>query len=265
MYSINGIPLSNPSLGWEMLAPSVPLSSLQQKMTRSEQAGRDGVTAAPSTRGPVSWKFTVRTPHANLSTLLGLFSEQMLIVREVTAPDRYALGKLASSTVEQHFPRVDLYSHSFLVEIQEGCWRGDEVTTALVPAAPAGAHLAVFPGLSAPVQDAVVRLKGPLQDPQVLDTSGAFVALAGTIPSGEYLRFEASTGRAWLTPSDTWSGGDEVSGLIDFGGPRGVFEITPRYPTPADPTIREGRLTLAQASYNTGAGIQVRGKPAFLL
>lgn len=265
MFSINSVPLDNPVLGWSLMAPSVPLSSLQQRATRSERGGRDGVTVAPSTRGPVSFKFTVRTPYANLGALLALFSEPTLAIREVSDPGRVASGRLLSSTPELHYPRADLYSHSFLVEIVEGCWRGGEVTTVLTAAAPTSAHHSLFSGLSAPVQDALVRLKGPLEDPQVIDTSGAWFALEGTIPSGEYLRFDSDTGRAWITTTDTWAGGDEVSGIVDFGGPRGVFEITPRFPTPVDPTVREGRLTLSQESYNTGAGIQVRGRPAYLL
>lgn len=262
MYSINGVPLDNPGLGWAMLAPSVPLSALRQNRTSIARAGRDGEIATPSTRGPVSLKFTVRTPKANLGSLLALFSEPVLEVRELADPGKVALAALASSTPELHFPRPDLYSHSFIVEIAEGCWRGSESTTGLFVAAPAGVTASAFAGLSAPVQDAVVRLKGPLQDPQVLNSSGAFFALTGSILAGEYLRFDSSTGRAWVTTADTWSGGDEVSGLVDFGGPRGVFEITPKF---TDPAVRAGSLTLSQASFNTGAGFQVRGRSAYLL
>lgn len=265
MYSINGVALANPALGWELMSPSVPLSSLQQRITRSESAGRDGVTVAPPTRGPVSLKFTVRSPKANLGSLLALFSAATLMVRELADTSRTAEGHLVSSTVEQHFPKANFYTHSFLVEIPEGAWRGPQVTTALTAAAALGAPLSLFTGLSAPVQDALVRVRGPIQDPQVVDTSGAFFALDGTIAAGNYVRFDSNTGRAWLTTSDTWSGGSEVSGLIDFGGPRDVFEITPRFPTPSNPATREGRLTLTQGSFNTGAGFQVRGRPAFLL
>lgn len=264
MYSINGVALDNPVLGWEMLAPSLPLSALRQKRTSVARAGRDGEVASPSTRGTVSLKFTVRTPYANLSTLLALFSTPTIEVRELADPTKVAYAGLESSTPEQHYPRADLYSHSFLVEVPEGCWRGPEVTTPLVAAAPAGASTTLFPGLSAPVQDAIVRFSGPLQDPQLIDSSGAFLALSGSIDAGQYVRFESATGRTWLTTTDTWQGGEEISGLVDFGGKRGLFEIMPRL-SPGDPTTREGQLSLTQASFNSGGGFQIRGRPSFLL
>lgn len=264
MYSINGIALDNPSLGWELLAPSEPLSSLEMRSASVEETGRDGVASYPATRGPVTLKFVVRTPYANLSTLLALFSEPGLEVRELADPTRVAHGGLRSSSPGQHFPRVDLYSHQFLVRIPEGCWRGGEATTALTSASALGATLTTFTGLSAPVQDAQVRFKGPITDPQVTDLSGAFIAVDGTIPSGEFVRFDSSTGRAWQTGADTWQGGDEVSGQVTAGGPRTLFEITPRL-DPADPRSREARLTLTQADYSAGSGVQVRGRPAFLL
>lgn len=265
MFTINGVALDNAALGWDLMAPSLPLSALQHRVTGGERAGRDGVNDSPSTRGPVSYKFVVRTPKANWSTLLALFSTPRLAIRELSDPSRVAYGELLSSTPEQHFPQADIYSHAFIVRIHAGAWRSDEVTSALAAAAPAGVTLPVFAGMSAPVQDAIVRFRGPLEKPQITDTSGAFVVLDGTIPAGQYVRFDLRTGRAWLAATDTWQGGSEISGLVDFGGPRGVFEITPMFPTPSDPTSREGRLTLTQQSYSAGAGFQVRGAAAHLI
>lgn len=120
----------------------------------------------------------------------------------------------------------------------------------------------ILSGLSAPVQDAVIRVKGAATGIQVTDQSGAWVTLPD-VAAGRWVRFEADTGRAFETTTDTWTGGTEVSGAVDFGGPRGVFEITPAL-TPGDPTTRVGRLTVATAS-RTGAVIEVRGKSAHLL
>ncbi len=265
MYSINGVALDNPLLGWQMLAPSLPLSGLRQKRTSSVRAGRDGESVSPATRGPVSLKFTVRTPYANLGTLLALFSAPTLEVRELADPTKVAYAGLESSTPEQHYPRADLYSHSFVVEVHEGCWRGEQLTSPLAPASLVNATATVFPGLSAPVQDATVRLLGPLTNPQLVDSSGAFLAVEGSLEADQYLRFDSSSGRAWTTTTDTWDGGEEVSGLIDFGGPRGTFEITPHFPSPADPRTRNGQLMLSCDSFGAGSGYQIRGRPAYLL
>lgn len=263
MIYVNGVALD--STGWWLLDGSIPRMSVSMEHTKSRQAGRDGVTLDGGVHGSGEFRFKMHVERAARTALFGVFRAPVLVVTDSALPGWSATGALAGSSMDSEYGFLGYDEEMFVVEIPGGCWRGDEVTTSLTAASALGAHLSVFSGLSAPVQDAIVRIKGPLEDPQVLDTSGAFVVLDGTIPTGEYLRFESDTGRAWLTDTDTWAGGDEVSGLIDFGGPRDVFEITPRFPTPTDPTIREGRLTLSQASYNTGAGIQVRGRPAFLL
>lgn len=264
-YLVNGVALDNSALGWELRRGTLPLLSLSMEVTRSTAAGRDGVTVQGATQNQGTMRFIVRSPRENRGALLALFRTPSLLITRSDEAGLSASGTLIASSVEEHWDFLDEDEDGFEVEIQEGCWRGDEVTTAVTAAAPAGASLSLFSGMSAPVQDAVLRLTGPLEDPQVLDTSGAFMALDGTLPSGEFLRFDSDTGRAWVTDTDTWVGGTEVSGQIDFGGPRGVFEITPRFPTPTDPSTREGRVTLTQASYNAGAGFQVRGRPAFLL
>ena len=101
--------------------------------------------------------------------------------------------------------------------------------------------------------------------PQLVDSSGAFLAVEGSLEADQYLRFDSSSGRAWTTTTDTWDGGEEVSGLIDFGGPRGTFEITPHFPSPADPRTRNGQLMLSCDSFGAGSGYQIRGRPAYLL
>lgn len=118
-------------------------------------------------------------------------------------------------------------------------------------------------GLSAPIQDAVLRLKGPATGIQVTDSSGAWVILPDT-PAGTWSRFEADTGQCFQTTTDVWSGGTEVSGLVDFGGPRGVFEITPVM-SPGDPGSRGGQLTVTTATRPGAPVFEVRGKPAYLL
>lgn len=262
-FTVNGIPLDNDTYGWALHDKTVLRMGFQHEMVRSRRAGRDGVAVAPSTRDPVVLRIVVSAPDSTRQQLLALFSQQRLTLADGSG--RTADARLASVSPDDYHGHLAWGQDAFLVEIPAGCWRSVVATSALTPATALGATATLYPGLSAPVQDAVVRFKGPLQDPQVTDPSGAFVALDGTVAAGQFVRFESDTGRAWLTTTDTWAGGTEVSGLIDFGGPRGVFEITPNFPTAADPSIRDGRLTLTQATYNTGSGFQVRGAAAYLL
>lgn len=264
MFSVNGVELENAALGWRLMAATLPVTGLTNSIWKSITTGRDGHKAQPTVRHSTAVKFEVLTPTENWETLMALFASPTLTITQAGVTGRTLTGMLKSSSDPKHYPRSGVTSTVFFVEVPDGCWRGTEVTTSLTAAAPAGATMTLFSGLSAPVQDSIVRFKGPIQDAQVLDPSGAFVTVSGTVPSGQFVRFESDTGRAWLTTSDTWSGGTEVSGQIDFGGPRGVFEITPQFTTPGSPGSRSGSLSLSQASYNTGAGFQVRGRPAYL-
>lgn len=120
----------------------------------------------------------------------------------------------------------------------------------------------ILGGLSAPVQDAVIRVRGAATGIQVTDASGSWVTLPN-VTASQYVRFEADTGKAFVTTTDTWTGGTDVSGQVDFGGPRGVFEITPVLAS-LDPSTREGVLTVATVT-RSSAVVEVRGKAAYAI
>lgn len=262
MYSINGIELNNPELGWVFRRGSTPVSALEFTATDLELRGRDGVTTFPTTRRPVAFSITIRSLLSTRSSLLDLMSEPVLDVTTDKKPGLVAKARTISSSVDAYHDALGWAEDTFIVEVPSGSWRDTVTTTApkLVPT-PTTATQTIYPNLSAPVQDAIVRFQGPIQEPQLMDERGSFVVYKATIPAGQYVRFESASGRAWLTETDTWSGGTEVSGLIDFNGPRGRFEITPSGSLTG---VRNGKISLTQLSYNTGSGVQVRGKAAYL-
>lgn len=264
VYSINGVPLD--ASGWHMAGSSEPLMSVSVDITSSRSSGRDGVTHAGAVRGLGSMKFGIQSDTAEArQSLLALFSQPVLTVTSPRRPGHHAVGKLRGTSVDLHAGFMPEGEDTFLVEIPGGCWRDAvESTSALGAAQAGGRFVSVWPGLSAPVQDAVVRVKGPIQKPQIIDSAGSFVALDGDLTASQWWRFDAKTGRSWLTTTDTWTGGTELSALVDFGGPRRLFEVTPRFPTPSDPTVREGRVQLIQAGFSAGAGVQIRGRGAYL-
>lgn len=260
-YKINGVSLHDPVRGWKLLRSSTPVSALEYTSTLFELAGRDGATSGRTTRRPTTITFDVETTTTSRPHLLALLGSSQLTITTPDRPNQSITGRVLSTSVINYHEALNRAQDSFVIEVPDGAWRSTETTTSLTAAAPAGATMSVFTGMSAPVQDALVRLNGPLENPQVVDSSGAFIAVEGTLTASQYLRFDSNTGRAWTTTTDTWTGGTEVSGLVDFGGPRGVFEITPKF---TDPAVRAGQLTLTQLSYNTGAGFQVRGRAAYL-
>lgn len=262
---VNGVPLDDEVKGWALQGGTNPLLSVRMEHTVARMPGRDGVVFSGGVHGAGEMRFKVKLSRGNREDLFSVFRAPTLTVTSTEHPGLTAVGVLRGSSMENHYDFLDFDEELFVVEVADGAWRGTQVTSPLVSASALGADLTVFSGLSAPVQDAAIRLKGPLEDPQVTDTAGSFFVLDGSIPAGQYVRFEADTGRAWLTTTDVWSGGTEVSGQVDFGGPRDVFEITPHMASPSAPGTRVGKLTLSQQSFNSGSGFQVRGRSAHLM
>ena len=265
MYSINGVPLQNPGMGWVLRASSRPLPGVVKRRA-SVPSGGDGVVPAAAEYDAVSVTLVVKTRRAGLRSLYALFGAPRLVLSYTDQPSLSAAVELASASPEGRGSAEEVVDATFIVSIPGAFWRTAEVTSTaqnLTAASVVAKILNADGGISAPVGDAIVRVKGQVTALQVTDSSGAWMTFPA-VPAGQWLRFHADTGRAFLTTTDTWTGGTEVSGDVDFGGPRNRFEIVPFFPTPADPTVREGRLTVA-STVRVGASIQVRARAAHLV
>lgn len=263
MYAVNGVPLNNAGRGWVFRSGSIPFSALEAKVSTVHRQGRDGALTIPGSLESPVWKMIVNTPPAGLESLNALFARRPLKLTKVGDSTREVSVTLLTSEVIRVFPAAEYVDMAYYVSLDDAAWRSSSVSTsAAVTLGAASVPVnGLFPGLSAPVQDALVRVKGAVTGLQVTDSSGAWFTYGGTLTASQYLRFDAATGRAWVTGGDTWTGGTEVSGQIDYGGPRRIFEVTPFF---TDPAVREGRLTVATAS-RTSASVQVRGRGAFLV
>jgi len=206
----------------------------------------------------------VETPREHLETLLEVAASATALTRTADSSRTAALEFVAAPLVG--FGDGDELVEARLVYRLPGVfWRDTtETTSSAVTLSAASVDVDVMPDLSAPVQDALVRVKGAVTGLRVTDEStGAWFDYSGTLTSSEYLRFDSATGRAWVTSSDVWKGGTEVSGAIDLDGPRGVFEIGP-VRNPADPTDRTATLVVTTAT-RSSASVRVRGRRAYIV
>lgn len=179
-------------------------------------------------------------------------------------PGWTAFARLETTSPEKYYGHKDWGVDLFVLEVPGGAWRGVETTTPLIGPLVGGNALELHDGLTAPIMDGVVRFKGPLTNPQLTDSRGSYAAVLGDVGDVEYIRLDMRTSRAWATTTDTWTGGVEVSALLDFGGPRGHFEITPTLKNPTDPLHTVGRVTLTQSAYGSDSGVQIRSRSAQL-
>lgn len=226
--------------------------------------GRDGTVAFPTNRRQSVLNLVVKSPLEHRGTLLSLMSRPTLQITHEDRPSEEAVGRLLSSSVEAFHEAKGWAKDLFVIEIPSGSWRDTFTTTTdAVAITQFTSTSTFFSGISAPVQDAFIRIKGPATNVQVQDSGGSFMKVIGDINAGVYVRFDMRTGRAWATTTNTWSGGTEVTGSVDFGGPRAYFEITPHFPDDLNVTSRVAKLT---ASATSASGeLQVRGKSAYLL
>lgn len=262
-YLVNGVPLDNPDQGWSFQGSSRPLADVEQSFSGAEEAGRDGVVVgAPGDRASTTMVFVVRTPRAGRERLLALFAGGGTITTALNPGMEATRFAFISSSTEGFRPNEHVVDLSVALRVPDGAWRSiTEETFEVAPGVGATA-LTLFAGMTATVQDAVLRFRGAATGIQITDSSGAWLTLP-TVAASTWVRFDSSTGRAWLTSTDSWVGGEEISGLVDFGGPRGRFEIAPSM-TAGDPTAWSGRLIVTTAT-RASALLEVRGKSARLL
>lgn len=261
--TVNGVPLNNSAYGWVLRPSSEPFTGMDREIIASKASGLDGVDPVIATRSFGLIRLVVNTAQEHLETLEALFARPNLTLTASGTAGRTATGSLVSGKPGRIYRGGELIDMEFVIQIHEGVWRGSTVTSPAESLSTASYVLdGLLPGLGVEVQDAIVRVKGDVTGLQVTDTAGSWFSYGGTLSSTQYLRFHSASGRAWITTDDVWSGGTEVSGSIDYGGPRQVFEITPNFSTV--PATRQGRLTIATAS-RSGASIQVRGRAALLI
>lgn len=259
--TVNGIPLNNSTFGWVLRPQSQPFTGLSREVIQAKSAGIDGHEPLVATRSAGYIQLVVNTAQEHLEALNALMARPSLTLTASGTAGRSAVGSLASSSIDRVFPGGQYIDMAYLIEIPDGVWRTSIANSTSQTLGTTTVHDGLFPGLNVEVQDAVVKIKGAFTGLQVTDSGGSWFTYDAAVGTGQWLRFNAGAGRAWITTEDTWTGGAEVSGELDFGGPRQVFEIAPYFSNPAS---REGRITIATAT-RSGASVQVRGRAAIVL
>lgn len=259
MFTVNGVSLDNDAYDWRLMSHTRRRSQLSRDRASLRAAGRDGVVGGiAATVDASALTVVVETPTASLESLLALFGDSG-VIKEGAREAAYETVATPAEDMDAFTPRSSV---SASLRMPGAFWRDVTQSTASVPLGAASVNVSMFSGISAPVGDAVIRVQGAATAIRVTDSSGAWVSLPN-VTASQWVRFESATGRAFVTTTNTWTGGTDVSGQVDFGGPRGVFEITPVLSV-GNPADRSGQLVVATAS-RSGAAIDIRGKSAYLL
>lgn len=272
-YSVHAVPLNNSNFGWVFRSPSKPISELSRVRPSVQRQGRDGVVSGfAGALAPVTLPLVVQTPREHLETLIALFSRDGGYLTVTGDSSRRAAFELLSFSYTGYGDAEAVVDATFVIRLPEGVWRDTNLTTSdPVNTGTSGTIVEVMAGLSAPVADALIRVNGPIPSNAgvgvtVTDNSGAWFKYPDVINTGISLLFTPATGRAVL--QDTAADWDDVNSTVSadviFGGPRGVFEITPTW-NGTNPAERIGKLTVTHGPGGSLSSLSVRGRRAFLV
>jgi len=260
VFSINGIALENEALEWVVRGGSSVVSSVEYDRQSLSVPGRAGVTPLiGSERAPVI-PIQVETPRSNQGALRSLFQRAGLVLTEDGQDGIQAEVELMGLSPVTYGPADEVVEIVAMLRIPGVYWR-DTATGTSDPVAIGSASVGVevLEGLSAPVTDAIVRVKGGVTGLRVTDSGGSFFEYEEVLASGDYLRFHSDTGRAFVTSSDTWTGGTEVTGHIENGPGPYYLEMVPWFTDPAD---RVASLLVTSSARTGSPTIEVRGRRA---
>ena len=130
--------------------------------------------------------------------------------------------------------------------------------------ATAGVNIPHLEGSTAPIGDAIVRIKGPAEDVTVRDdTSGTGIDWEGSLGAGIYLYLSPRLARAWTAATDTvWEpGGTDATSGLSWPAP-GVLQL---WPTVSSLSTRTTVAFTASASSRTmDSAIAIRAGKTYL-
>jgi len=262
MFSLNGVALDDETRGWLVGEESQPLTVTELELTNIVAAGRDGFVPLPARRvAAPTFPLVIETPRANLQALRALIRRPGLILTDSNFPGAEAALELLTLSPVGYGPEDEIVELTALFRTPGVFWRDTAATTTAAAALSSGSvAVSALAGLSAPVRDAVIRVKGGATNLVATDSQGSFFGYTDVLAAGEWLRFDSESGRAWLTATDTWTGGTEVTGKINTGPGSYFLELTPAF---TDPDTRAAVLTVTSSARTGSPTIEVRGRNAY--
>ena len=209
--------------------------------------------------------------NANLDALLGMFGTEhrLLDVRYFPGPgvERQADAMVLAGSE----PDIDVPIRRARVQLVltlPGVYWRDPITRTWSAPLTGTRGVTTLAGSTAPITDAVVRVKGPATSPSVTDVAtGLTVAYTGTLTGSQWLLIDCGSMRAARVTSDTWdlAAGTDVTGSVDSTGPRSSsswLRLTSAMAA-ADPFSRTVMVTGAGSGTDGTTRLEIRARRAY--
>jgi len=194
-FTLNGIDLDSNTYGWHLQAESRPKPGLSKRIVSVSGGGRDGNRPVPMSSDSPIVTLVVRVPEAGEDAFLALLGSSSLLLGYEA---KRATVELLSATGELGLSFTD---YTCVFRVSDMFWRDPAVatTTAAAIVTTTSNQYVIFSGLSAPIRDAIVRVKGGATNLLVRDDAGSFFRYNDVLPMTSWFRFERAP--TWVVTS----------------------------------------------------------------
>ena len=265
-YNITSFAYVAPTLKGTSLTLPMRSGSLP-RYNRSYEPGEFGLSmwvlgAEPDGDVPASWTLQRGQFETNLRLLMSVLCKQSAPINfSKTLHDSSVITSRATPTPETASMETQMGrlrgEVTFTFELMDSFWTE---TTQRTSTATAGATLpktlalTAYSGSTAPLEDAVVTVSGPITNPRVTDAeSGSWVQYTGSVPNGQN----------WVVDCGLFTSkvnGVSVRTSTSHGGHPRFLYIPPRYGTTAIPSLQ-----LTGSAGGAATNLSVAYKRKFLL
>ena len=273
LYSVNGVPLTDPAGRWWVTAEGSAHSAAVTMRSRSATVpGMNGIPdAGRETREPSTLPLRVMTRstipanrEAYWEAIKALFTltDTFTLGRQVETVARTSVAKLRSISEPDFSPSAGILVGVVTVVVLDGLFHGPVLD---FPTTPFNANFTAIAlaglGGTAAIEDAQIRVLGPAAAVSFTDAaSGTGVAWAGPLAVGQYLFLNGVEARRSSNAADWLSGGVDVSGGVTTP-PAGLLALTPKV-NPADILSRSVSWSATRAGTTAATQLLLKASSA---
>lgn len=263
MWTVCGVPLHNPTHGWDLLRATKAIPTRTRNVSQLGRPGRSGYKKLPAPSTAPRLTFVVRAPLSTLEALIALFEQPDAWISR-GGSRRAAIDVLTLTPKGLNHADFDV-ELTAVVAIPGVHFRDtDETIGSPVTIANPVQTVDVLPGISGEVDDAMVFVGGAFDEVEIRDSRGSFVrTTASWAHPGYGLLHLCETRQSFrATVANPWVPLADVSERIETSGTSGLV-IFP-YLIGGDPTNRVGRLRVTTEE-QTGVTFRIRARGAYAI
>lgn len=288
MYTIDGVPLSDPHYRWRVHRETQRRTPVAFRSVDVDVPGVDGnipiygenveATALALELNVYGSPEQVEERVNFLRSLLGRTTGPLHVGKRGGLVAEAKPAAISDPVMVDHYARL-----SVTLSIPSGVWRGAEETWTH-PAPASSAPVATPIRSSRPITDSLILITGPANTPIVEDAAtGATVRYGGSVPAGQKLLIDCTEWRANLSSGTTWgTSGSNATSDLDNTGPMSdvtLLTLTPvmagdswgnRGPgVPIVPAAGDGlaftpRIIFRASGTTSATSVQVRARGSFI-